>query len=87
MRLKWAALHAAGDRKGPLDPGQALQILSNQNIDFLPLTAAHAATPLAVAISHRDPFDELLLSQAQAEGLKLLTRDRNLASHPLATRP
>ena len=86
MRLKWDALHASGDRKGPLDPAQAMQILAGQSIDFLPLSAAHAAMPLAVRLPHRDPFDELLLIQAQAENLKLLTRDQNLMGHPLAMR-
>jgi PIN domain nuclease of toxin-antitoxin system len=86
MRLKWGALHASGDRKGPLDPAQAMRILAGQNIDFLPLSAVHAATPLAEPISHGDPFDELLLVQAQVEGLKLLTRDRRLLGHPLAAR-
>ena len=33
---------------------------------------------------HRDPFNELLPVQAQVEGLKLPTRDRLLAGHPLA---
>jgi PIN domain nuclease of toxin-antitoxin system len=87
MRLKWAALHASGDRKGPLDPAQAMRILAGQSIDFLPLTAVHAATRLHEPISHADPFDEILLVQAQMEGLKLLTRDARLLGHPLATRP
>jgi PIN domain nuclease of toxin-antitoxin system len=85
MRLKWDALHASGDRKGPLDPAQALRILAGQNIDFLPLTTAHAATPLHESLSHRDPFDEILLVQAQMEGLKLLTRDARLLGHSLVT--
>ncbi len=86
MRLKWDALHASGDRKGPLDPAQALRILSGQGIDFLPLSAVHASTPLHEPILHGDPFDELLLVQAQLEGIKLLTRDSKLAGHSLAMR-
>lgn len=86
MRLKWRALFASGDRKGPLDPAQALRILAGQNIEFLPLSPAHAATPLREPISHGDPFDEILLVQAQVEGLKLLTRDARLLRHSLATR-
>ncbi len=86
MRLKWDALHASGDRKGPLDPAQAMRILAGQSIDFLPLTAGHAATPLHEPIPHADPFDELLLVQAQIEGLILLTRDAKLLGHSLATR-
>lgn len=86
MRLKWNALHASGDRKGPLDPAQALQILSAQPIDFLPLTHGHAAAELAYPVPHHDPFDEMLLVQAQLEGLQLLSRDRQLAGHPLVMR-
>ena len=85
MRLKWLALLASGDRKGPLDPAQAMRILAGQTLDFLPLTAAHAATPLHEPIAHGDPFDEILLVQAQVEGLKLLTRDARLLGHLLAT--
>ena len=87
MRLKWDALHASGDRKGPLDPAQAMRVLSGQNIDFLPLSAAHATTRLREPLSHGNPFDELLLVQAQMEGLKLLTRDGKSRGHRLAARP
>ncbi len=86
MRLKWDALHGSGDRKGPLDPAQVMQILAGQSIDFLALSAALAATPLHEPISHRDPFDEILLVQAQVEGLKLLTRDARLVGHSLTIR-
>jgi PIN domain nuclease of toxin-antitoxin system len=86
MRVKWDALHASGDLKGPLDPVQVMRVLTGQNIDFLPLNAAHASTSLHEPISHRDPFDEILLVQAQIEGLKLLTRDARLLGHPLAMR-
>jgi PIN domain nuclease of toxin-antitoxin system len=86
MRLKWDALHGSGDRKGPLDPARVMQILAGQSIDFLPLTPVHAATPLHESITHRDPFDEILLVQAQVEGLKLLTRDAKLLGHSLTTR-
>jgi PIN domain nuclease of toxin-antitoxin system len=84
IRLKWSALHASGERKGPLDPAQALRLLAGQAIRFLDMTPAHAAAELTQPIQHRDPFDELLLAQAQAEGLRLLTRDGLLAGHPLA---
>jgi PIN domain nuclease of toxin-antitoxin system len=86
IRLKWDALHGSGDRKGPLDPAQVMQVLAGQSIDFLALSAAHVATPLREAIPHRDPFDEILLVQAQMEGIKLLTRDRRLLGLSLTTR-
>ena len=51
---------------------------------FLPLTTAHATRELDTPLNHKDPFDELLLVQAQEEGLKLLTADRWIIGHPLA---
>ena len=30
---------------------------------------------------HRDPFDPILIAQAQAEGMKLLTHDENMARY------
>jgi hypothetical protein len=37
-----------------------------------PLTARHAAAELAQPLGHKDPFDELLLVQAQEEGMRCL---------------
>jgi PIN domain nuclease of toxin-antitoxin system len=48
---------------------------------FLPLTAHHATTGLIQPLEHKDPFDELLLVQAQEEGMLVLTRDAKLAWH------
>ena len=35
---------------------------------------------------HRDPFDRLLLAQAQADGLLLITADQRLAQYPVPVR-
>lgn len=34
---------------------------------------------------HRDPFDRLLVAQAQAEGLVIATRDRFIPQYPVQT--
>jgi PIN domain nuclease of toxin-antitoxin system len=83
MRLKCHALYLSGGRKGPMDPARALDILRGQSIDFLALKPAHAAAELDHPIAHHDPFDALLLVQAQIEKLQLLTRDSKLIVHPL----
>jgi PIN domain nuclease of toxin-antitoxin system len=83
IRLKWSNFDATGKRKGPADPKRVLEVLTTDFVDFLLLTPAHAAVELQVPIAHKDPFDELLLAQAQAEGLRLLSRDRMLVGHPL----
>lgn len=84
IRLKWHSLYRSGDRKGPASPGDVLTILTTDEVSrFLPLAPSHAAIELDIPLAHRDPFDDLLLVQAQAEGLKLLSRDRKLTGHPL----
>jgi PIN domain nuclease of toxin-antitoxin system len=84
IRLKWSALHATGEWKELLDPAQALRLLAGQAIRFLDMAPAHASAARTQPVQHSDPFDQLLLAQAQAEGLRLLTRDKPLAGHPLA---
>ena len=87
MRLKFYARHRSGERKSNFDPDSVLAVLEALAIPVLPMTPAHAARSLEVPIPHKDPFDELLLVQAQEENLKLLTADRLLAGHPLAVSP
>jgi PIN domain nuclease of toxin-antitoxin system len=82
--LKWESLHMTGARKGPGGPEDILKVLLGQRIGFVALTPAHAAADLVVRLPHHDPFDALLLVQAQEERHRLLTRDANLLAHPLA---
>ena len=78
MRLKY------GVRKSPFDPERVLEALREVDVNLLPLTEVHAARALDVPLRHRDPFDEMLLAQAQVERLRFLTKDRLLVDHPLA---
>lgn len=48
------------------------------------ITFAHAAHAAALPAHHRDPFDRMLVAQAQAEGLTLVTRDRLLEPYEVA---
>lgn len=84
LRLKWSSLDPSGTPKGPLAPEDMLAFVEAIGWTMLPLTARHAAETLVIPIPHRDPFDEMLLIQAQVEGVRLLTRDGRLLSHPIA---
>ena len=84
MRLKYNARRRTGARKSPFDPQDVLRALRDVDVSLLPVTEVHAAEALDVPLSHKDPFDEILLAQAQAEGLRFLTIDRLLVDHPLA---
>ena len=87
IRLKLQARGRIGEFGVPFEPGEVVAVLEEQDVTFLPMTIGHAARRLETPIPHRDPFDEMLLVQAQEEGLKLLTADRQMADHPLAMKP
>ena len=48
----------------------------------LSVEAHHALAVGQLPALHRDPFDRLLLAQAQFEGLLLITADQQLARYP-----
>ena len=84
MRLKYQSLYPSGERKSPYHPNNVIDVLEELGVEFIWISLGHAARELQTPISHNDPFDELLLVQAQEDGLKLLTVDRRLIGHPLA---
>jgi PIN domain nuclease of toxin-antitoxin system len=49
--------------------------IDDYGFDALPITVAHADAVRALPPHHRDPFDRLLVVQAQIEGLTLVSRD------------
>lgn len=77
-------------RLGKLDPGVALErmrsSLQDAGLTILRIEVEHVLTAAEPEPPTRDPFDRLLLSQCQVEGLHLVTIDRALANHPLAFR-
>ncbi len=52
----------------------------------LALTSAHAVALGDLPPLHKDPFDRMLLAQAKAEGIILLTSDAQVARYPGAVR-
>jgi PIN domain nuclease of toxin-antitoxin system len=47
----------------------------------LPIAGAHALEVPRLPPLHGDPFDRMLVAQARAEGLTLLTADRTLSAY------
>lgn len=56
--------------------GAVSEALRMASFTELPLTGAHCEAAVNLPGIHRDPFDRLLLAQAQTENLVLVTRDR-----------
>ena len=74
-------------RKGLLpiaDPvswwGRAAAIFGGR---VLPVRASHITALAALPELHRDPFDRILIAQAVAEGLPLVTGDAQIHAYPL----
>jgi PIN domain nuclease of toxin-antitoxin system len=60
--------------------------LAAESFENLPLTAAQTQRVAQMPWVHRDPFDRMLVAQAQAESLVLLTADEVLAGYGAAVR-
>ena len=61
---------------GRLDAPDDLLIALNENdFDTLPVTASHALAAGRLPPHHADPFDRMLIAQAAAEDLTLITVD------------
>ncbi len=52
-----------------------------QAMTELPVTVRHGLAVGQLPMHHRDPFDRLLIAQAQCEGLTIITADRAFAAY------
>jgi PIN domain nuclease of toxin-antitoxin system len=59
-------------RRGLLDNGYS----------EIPITSAHAIALDSLPALHKDPFDRMLIAQAQVEGIVLVTSDARVAQYP-----
>jgi len=66
--------------------GALPELLDLLGVQIISIDARHALASVAPEPTTRDPFDRMLLAQCQVEGMRLVTIDRALASHPLAAR-
>lgn len=64
---------ASGKLHGPEPLTTAL---GREGFEALAITAEHAERAGSLPLHHRDPFDRMLVAQAQLEGLTVVTRDR-----------
>ena len=72
--------YALGRLPLPESPEQFLPAEIEKNrIESLPIIDAHAFRAGQLPHHHRDPFDRMLVAQAQAESLTLLSDDQQLS--------
>ena len=77
-----AVKHALGKLQAPDDLEAGIK---QQGFTPLSLTFRHAEQARALPPHHGDPFDRMLVAQAQIEGLIVITRDRHISRYDVRT--
>jgi PIN domain nuclease of toxin-antitoxin system len=78
ISIKWAL----GKLPLPTPPDEYVPSrMQRQGIRGLTVQHGHALATVHLPLHHRDPFDRLLIAQAQLEKLLLLTADRQLEAY------
>ncbi len=75
---------AAGRLKAPDDIDTQL---GANGFAPIPISVAHAVRAARLPPHHDDPFDRMLVAQAQLEGLTIVTRDKRIPLYGVATLP
>ena len=70
---------------GKLDlPDDFFDLIPETGYEVIPIRIAHLNTYRSLPMHHRDPFDRILVAQAQAEALTLITRDPDIAKYDVS---
>jgi PIN domain nuclease of toxin-antitoxin system len=62
-------------------PPNLLDTMTERGFVELPVLSRHALLAGALPAHHADPFDRMIVAQAQSEGLTVLTRDERIAAY------
>ncbi len=77
-----AIKNALGRADFQVDPHLLCRGLVDSGYEELPISASHALAVAALPARHKDPFDRMLIAQATAEGVTLLTSDAQVSAYP-----
>ena len=73
---------SVGKLRAPVD---LMQQLRDKRFTPLPVTVEHGLRVGELPLLHKDPFDRVLVAQAQIEGLTIVTRDPRIARYDVET--
>lgn len=77
-----AIKRASGKLRAPDDLRTGIE---RQGFEHLPMTFFHAERAGSLPLHHRDPFDRMLVAQAQIERLLLVTGDARILRYDVPT--
>jgi PIN domain nuclease of toxin-antitoxin system len=64
--------------------GEIVAAINAQGFEMLDIHPKHLEELVGLPMHHKDPFDHLLIAQAIAEGLTLLSQDKHTSAYPIA---
>ena len=73
--------HSLGRNHMPISGNQALAYFQEAGYRLLPITPEHAAYVETLPLLHADPFDRILIAQAQYEPMRFITHDSKLKDY------
>jgi PIN domain nuclease of toxin-antitoxin system len=73
-----AIKHASGKLRMPTN---LVDTMEARGFAELPVVSAHALVAGALPAHHNDPFDRMLVAQAQCEGLTVVTHDQRIVAY------
>jgi PIN domain nuclease of toxin-antitoxin system len=73
---------------GNLTPPDELEAhLEEKRFELLPIFPRHARAVAALPHHHGDPFDRMLIAQAQVDGMTLVTSDQKIGRYQVSLMP
>lgn len=76
-----AIKQSIGKLAGPIDLAEEIR---NSGFRELPITFRHAVATSRLPLIHRDPFDRMLVAQAQCEAMTLASPDPQIQRYDVA---
>jgi PIN domain nuclease of toxin-antitoxin system len=66
-------------------PNDMDAIVESEGFEKLPITLFHGDQAGSLPELHKDPFDRMLIAQAQSEGLVIVTNDEKIIQYKIRT--
>jgi len=79
------AIKTALNKLSPIDDLEVQ--IAEKRFELLPISLSHAAAVASLPHHHGDPFDRMLIAQAQVESVTLVTSDREIRRYPVSIFP
>ena len=77
-----AIKHGLGREDFRVEPARLRRALIENGWHELSISSEHALSTIGLPPIHKDPFDRMLIAQAQVEGIALATSDEIVARYP-----